>query len=403
MIDDDEDAPSPPIAPGGTPSEAPGGTPSGGPCLPPAAPQVPFSELVRAHADAKAAASLGALGAHARRLETLALLLAVVVVLDLARGVLLRWSDALPSDRHDAAPGADSPLNVLGAAIGIGSFGSDLAESRSGPRSEIGDPRSTDPLAAVLGAARAVLLIVAVGVLGCAVALRVRTPEGAAAASLHARRLRVFASFWRIYIGFRLGRRRANAIAAASPLGERDARAVAAWAETHDSLGRLMADRMGELGGLWTKAGQYVATRADIVPARVRAPLRTLLDDNRHRPLHQARNAFITPAPGHPATPTLAAWPGGRRAARRARPRGDRADRHRRRGAALDRIDRTGENLVRHLGAHLGAIPASSRQVHAATLVSGERVVLKVQHVGIDAVVEQVPRDLTHQCVILNE
>jgi len=41
--------------------------------------------------------------------------------------------------------------------------------------------------------------------------------------------------------------------------------------------------------------------------------------------------------------------------------------------------------------------------VHAATLVSGERVVLKVQHVGIDAVVEQVPRDLTHQCVILKE
>eukprot|EP00966_Prymnesium_polylepis_P251192 5807890-Prymnesium_polylepis.2 len=39
------------------------------------------------------------------------------------------------------------------------------------------------------------------------------------------------------------------------------------WLRTHEAAGATLKRHMLGLGGLWVKFGQYMATRADVVPA----------------------------------------------------------------------------------------------------------------------------------------
>ena len=45
-----------------------------------------------------------------------------------------------------------------------------------------------------------------------------------------------------------------------------------AWTAAHEHTGELIRDRFGELRGLWTKLGQYLASRSDMVPQPIANP-----------------------------------------------------------------------------------------------------------------------------------
>jgi predicted unusual protein kinase regulating ubiquinone biosynthesis (AarF/ABC1/UbiB family) len=63
---------------------------------------------------------------------------------------------------------------------------------------------------------------------------------------------------------------------------------IAAIAAKHDTdIGSTLRRHIQPLGGLWVKVGQFLATRADAMPAALVVELRALLDDTESRPLHE--------------------------------------------------------------------------------------------------------------------
>ncbi len=167
----------------------------------------------------------------------------------------------------------------------------------------------------------------------------------------------VLSLFWRVVVHYRWARLRARRVALAEALAEgrafdgqshleegADASDAVRelWEDAHDDAGRILYHHMSELGGLWVKTGQYLASRADMVPKALGRHLAAMLDSNRPRPLAEVVTTLL---------------------------------------------DELGEAKLAHI-ASIDPTPlstASIAQVHLATLVDGRRVVLKLQHVEVRA------------------
>ena len=182
-------------------------------------------------------------------------------------------------------------------------------------------------------------------------------------ASLYWRYVAVFTLFWRVYLHYRWARVRAHRVALATALaegrafdgqshleeGEDASDAVRElWEEAHDGAGKILFHHMSELGGLWVKTGQYLASRADMVPKELGRHLAAMLDSNKPRPLAEVVTTLL---------------------------------------------DELGEAKLAKI-ASFDPIPistASIAQVHLATLGDGRRIVLKLQHVEVR---EKMTQDL---------
>ena len=94
------------------------------------------------------------------------------------------------------------------------------------------------------------------------------------------------------------------------------------WERTHELVGEMVHRDLLALGGLWVKIGQYVASRADVIPAPIVTALSEMLDANPPRPLAQvvhmlmeelgpegaARLATIDPVPLSTASIAQVRW-----------------------------------------------------------------------------------------------
>ena len=159
--------------------------------------------------------------------------------------------------------------------------------------------------------------------------------------SLLRRYVAVVSLFWTVIAHYRLVRLRAKRLALLEEEAD-DAPAVKAiWEDGHDLAGRLLHAGMSRLGGLWIKQGQYLASRADMVPKSMGQHLAAMLDSNPPRPLAEVVSTLLS---------------------------------------------ELGDERVRMI-ASIHPTPlstASIAQVHTATLVDGTRVVLKIQHVEVE-------------------
>lgn len=59
------------------------------------------------------------------------------------------------------------------------------------------------------------------------------------------------------------------------------------WKKTHERNARRLLDLMIQLEGLWVKLGQYLSTRADVLPEAYIDLLRQLQDSLPPRPLKE--------------------------------------------------------------------------------------------------------------------
>ena len=81
----------------------------------------------------------------------------------------------------------------------------------------------------------------------------------AAAIPLQRRRIIVFSSAFRIFLSYKLAKRRAQN---SQNLDEEDE----IWERTHEENAERVHALMARLEGLWVKLGQYISTRTDVMP-----------------------------------------------------------------------------------------------------------------------------------------
>lgn len=67
----------------------------------------------------------------------------------------------------------------------------------------------------------------------------------------------------------------------------------AIWAKTHERNARRVLNLMIELEGLWVKMGQYLSTRADVLPEPYINVLKQLQDSLPPRPLEEVCISFL--------------------------------------------------------------------------------------------------------------
>lgn len=150
------------------------------------------------------------------------------------------------------------------------------------------------------------------------------------------RRLKVFSMALFIYFDYKAVQKRVKWVGA----GKKDA----IWTKTHERNARRVLNLMIELEGLWVKMGQYLSTRADVLPEPYINVLKQLQDSLPPRPLEEVRGT-IEKELGKPMNDLFANF-------------------------VLDPL-----------------ATASIAQVHRATLVDGREVVVKIQHDGIKDII----------------
>ncbi|XP_020691817.1 uncharacterized protein LOC110106301 [Dendrobium catenatum] len=150
------------------------------------------------------------------------------------------------------------------------------------------------------------------------------------------RRLRVFSVTLMIYLDYKAVQKKAKWVSK----GKEDA----LWARTHERNARRVLNLIIELEGLWVKLGQYLSTRADVLPEAYIGLLKQLQDSLPPRPLEEVRQTIEEEL-----------------------------------GKSVDELFSSfdGNPLA----------TASIAQVHRATLKDGQEVVVKVQHIGIKEVI----------------
>ncbi|KAI9097610.1 hypothetical protein K1719_025381 [Acacia pycnantha] len=118
----------------------------------------------------------------------------------------------------------------------------------------------------------------------------------------------------------------------------------ALWEKAHERNARRVLNLMIELEGLWVKLGQYLSTRADVLPAAYIRLLKQLQDALPPRPLEEIYGTIQKEL-----------------------------------GKSMDEL------FANFIDEPLAT--ASIAQVHRATLLNGQEVVVKVQHDGIKTVI----------------
>ncbi|CAN6162832.1 unnamed protein product [Urochloa humidicola] len=150
------------------------------------------------------------------------------------------------------------------------------------------------------------------------------------------RRLKVFSLALFIYFDYKAVQKRVQWVSTSKK--------SAIWAKTHERNARRVLNLMIELEGLWVKMGQYLSTRADVLPEPYINVLKQLQDSLPPRPLEEVRGT-IEKELGKPMTDVFADF-------------------------VLDPL-----------------ATASIAQVHRATLADGREVVVKIQHDGIKEII----------------
>ncbi|KAI4970845.1 hypothetical protein ZWY2020_001759 [Hordeum vulgare] len=154
--------------------------------------------------------------------------------------------------------------------------------------------------------------------------------------TLISRRLKVFSLALFVYLDYKAVQKRVQWVSAVKK--------HAIWAKTHERNARRVLNLMIELEGLWVKMGQYLSTRADVLPEPYIEVLKQLQDSLPPRPLEEVRGT-IEKELGKPMSELFATFD-------------------------LDPL-----------------ATASIAQVHRATLEDGREVVVKVQHDGIKEII----------------
>eukprot|EP00392_Amoebophrya_sp_AT5.2_P005572 g5581.t1 len=154
----------------------------------------------------------------------------------------------------------------------------------------------------------------------------------------------------------------AEAEAAKHPDGSKEQEEV--WIDVHTRMAELCYSQMLHLEGLWVKLGQMMSTRADVLPWPWIQTLKNLQDS-------------LPPKPFSEVEQTLQEAFGSTRLADV-----DLAELELESGGTADLWP------FRFIQEEPLAT-ASIAQVHVARLLNGDKVVVKVQHRGIDAVIEQ--------------
>lgn len=150
------------------------------------------------------------------------------------------------------------------------------------------------------------------------------------------RRLKVFSLALFVYLDYKAVQKRVQWVSTVKK--------NAIWAKTHERNARRVLSLMIELEGLWVKMGQYLSTRADVLPEPYINVLKQLQDSLPPRPLEEVRGT-IEKELGKPMGELFASFD-------------------------IDPL-----------------ATASIAQVHRATLENGREVVVKIQHDGIKEII----------------
>ncbi|KAG0473941.1 hypothetical protein HPP92_015276 [Vanilla planifolia] len=154
--------------------------------------------------------------------------------------------------------------------------------------------------------------------------------------NIYKRRVKVFAVALMIYLDYKAVQKKVK--------WSSKEKADALWEKTHEQNATRLLNLMIELEGLWVKLGQYLSTRADVLPEAYIFLLRQLQDSLPPRPLKEVHQTIKKEL-----------------------------------GKSVDELFSSfdGKPLA----------TASIAQVHRATLKDGQEVVVKVQHEGIKDII----------------
>ncbi|CAL1385289.1 unnamed protein product [Linum trigynum] len=155
-------------------------------------------------------------------------------------------------------------------------------------------------------------------------------------ANIYLRRLRVFTLAVLIYLDYKTLQQREK--------WTRPSKRAALWDKAHERNARRLLNAMIELEGLWVKFGQYLSTRADVLPRAYISLLKQLQDALPPRSLQEIHTTI------------------------------------------KKELGRATDDLFSYFD-ETPLATASIAQVHRATLISGRKVVVKVQHRGIKTVI----------------
>ncbi|XP_054788439.1 uncharacterized protein LOC129294250 [Prosopis cineraria] len=154
--------------------------------------------------------------------------------------------------------------------------------------------------------------------------------------NIYGRRVRVFTMAVIVYLDYKSVQQREKWTS--------KSKQAALWEKAHERNARRVLNLMIELEGLWVKLGQYLSTRADVLPAAYIRLLKQLQDALPPRPLEEIYGTIQKEL-----------------------------------GKSMDEL------FANFINEPLAT--ASIAQVHRATLLNGQEVVVKVQHDGIKTVI----------------
>ncbi|KAK7845794.1 protein activity of bc1 complex kinase 8 [Quercus suber] len=159
-------------------------------------------------------------------------------------------------------------------------------------------------------------------------------PKAKGWGNIFRRRVRVFTMALVIYLDYKVLQQREKWASNPNTL----------WEKAHERNAKRVLSLIVELGGLWVKLGQYMSTRADVLPDAYISRLKLLQDSLPPRPLQEVFWTIETEL-----------------------------------GQSMDDLFL---DFVK-----IPLATASIAQVHRATLLNGQEVVVKVQHEGIKKII----------------
>lgn len=161
--------------------------------------------------------------------------------------------------------------------------------------------------------------------------------------NIYRRRVKVFSLAVLIYLDYKALQKREEFV-------KNNEKSEESWKRAHERNAKRVRNMMIQLGGLWLKLGQYLSTRADVLPSAYISLLKQLQDSLPPRPLQEVCRTI-----------------------------------ERELGKSMKEIflDFDENSLA----------TASIAQVHRATLIDGREVVVKVQHEDIKAIILEDLKD----------